>query len=652
MEFDVYLLDTDAIQPFELASCQLGFLLNSSIYNGGILSVAIINTGSGLNPDQQFASAPDVVSSLPGYPGQTLIRLAANSGPPVPPGAGDGTIISTSGNGTLLTHFTLTSTVDFTANSTPNLIFCSSSVISPLYPTKVNAYIAGLDTPITVTPGINAIVVGNPILNETLPVVFNVMGGGSYCEGGPGLPVGLDGSEAGVTYTLYLGAAVIGTETGTGSAISFGNQTIPGTYTVEGTNSGGTTAMDGDATITVNPLPTAAGTITGAAAVCQGQSGVGYSVGMIPNATSYTWIYSGAGAMINGSSNAVTISFDATATSGNLTVYGVNACGNGTISANYPVAVNANLPVSVSIAAVPSGAVCTGTSVTYTATPTNGGTTPSYQWQVNGANVGTSLTTYSYTPVNGDVVRCILTSNAPCATGSPATSNSITMTVNPLPAAAGAITGTAAVCQGATSVSYSVPAITNAASYTWSYSGTGATISGSTSSITINFAANATSGNLTVYGTNTCGNGTVSENYPIVVNAVPTITGTTPGSRCGTGAVTLGATASAGMINWYAAASGGVSLGTGTSYTTGSISLTTTYYVDATDGGCTTATRTAVIATINTIPTITGTTPGSRCGTGTVILGRYSKRRYDQLVRSRFGRHLPWDRYELHNWRV
>ena len=69
------------------------------------------------------------------------------------------------------------------------------------------------------------------------------------------------------------------------------------------------------------------------------------------------------------------------------------------------------------------------------------------------------------------------------------------------------------------------------------------------------------------------------------------ITGTTPGSRCGTGTVVLGATASAGIINWYAASTGGTSLGTGTSYTTGSISTTTTYYVDATDGGCTTATR-------------------------------------------------------------
>ena len=54
------------------------------------------------------------------------------------------------------------------------------------------------------------------------------------------MPVGLDGSEADVTYTLYLGAAVIATEAGTGSAISFGNQTA-GIYTVTGTNVAGTT---------------------------------------------------------------------------------------------------------------------------------------------------------------------------------------------------------------------------------------------------------------------------------------------------------------------------------------------------------------------------------------------------------------------------
>ncbi|MFN5439833.1 MAG: beta strand repeat-containing protein, partial [Bacteroidota bacterium] len=105
------------------------------------------------------------------------------------------------------------------------------------------------------------------------------------------------------------------------------------------------------------------------------------------------------------------------------------------------------------------------------------------------------------------------------------------------------------------------------------------------------------------------------------VTTAPTISGTTPNSRCGDGTVILGATASAGTISWYTSATGGTAVATGTSYTTGTLTQTTTFYVDATSGGCTTASRTSVIATINPIPTISSTTPASRCGTGTVNLG-------------------------------
>ncbi|MBF4467206.1 hypothetical protein IRZ99_18270, partial [Flavobacterium sp. LC2016-12] len=105
-----------------------------------------------------------------------------------------------------------------------------------------------------------------------------------------------------------------------------------------------------------------------------------------------------------------------------------------------------------------------------------------------------------------------------------------------------------------------------------------------------------------------------------VINAKPTISGTTPASRCDGGTVTLGAAASSGTINWYAASTGGASLGTGASFTTPSLSTTTSYYVDATENGCTTADRTAVVATVNTLPTINSTTESSRCGTGTVTL--------------------------------
>lgn len=102
----------------------------------------------------------------------------------------------------------------------------------------------------------------------------------------------------------------------------------------------------------------------------------------------------------------------------------------------------------------------------------------------------------------------------------------------------------------------------------------------------------------------------------------PAITGTSDGSSCGTGTVNLGATASAGTINWYDVATGGVSLGTGTSFTTPSINTTTTYYVDATDKGCTTASRTAVTATVNTplpVSVSISANPGTTISAGTNV---------------------------------
>jgi hypothetical protein len=99
------------------------------------------------------------------------------------------------------------------------------------------------------------------------------------------------------------------------------------------------------------------------------------------------------------------------------------------------------VPVSVSIAATGGTTVCDGTTVNFTATPTNGGTSPAYQWKVNGASItGSTNATYSYVPANNDAVTCVLTSNNSCVTGNPATSNTLTMTVNPVLTLANSIT--------------------------------------------------------------------------------------------------------------------------------------------------------------------------------------------------------------------
>ncbi len=76
---------------------------------------------------------------------------------------------------------------------------------------------------------------------------------------------------------------------------------------------------------------------------------------------------------------------------------------------------------------------------------------------------------------------------------------------------AGIITGTPVLTPGAASVPYSVAPISSATSYIWSYSGSGVTINGNGSSnITLDFTLGATPGQLSVYGSNSCGNGTTS----------------------------------------------------------------------------------------------------------------------------------------------
>ncbi|MGN6531535.1 MAG: hypothetical protein ACTHK0_07260, partial [Ginsengibacter sp.] len=114
----------------------------------------------------------------------------------------------------------------------------------------------------------------------------------------------------------------------------------------------------------------------------------------------------------------------------------ISISGGGASPVNVAVAGSGsdNKPVSVSVAATAT-TICAGTPVTFTATPTNGGTNPTYQWQLNGLNEsGATGSTFTPTTIaDGQSVSVVMTSNAPCATGSPVTSNLIFVAVNPIP---------------------------------------------------------------------------------------------------------------------------------------------------------------------------------------------------------------------------
>ena len=130
----------------------------------------------------------------------------------------------------------------------------------------------------------------------------------------------------------------------------------------------------------------------------------------------------------------------------------------------------------------------------------SGGT--SYSWTGPGGyiSVQQNPTRTSATPAMSGTYAVRVTNSSGCTSTA-----SVNVVVNPLPGSPSAITGTSSILRGGT---YTYTAtISNATSYIWTYSGNGATISGNTNPVAIKFSCNATNGNLTVRGSNNCGNG-------------------------------------------------------------------------------------------------------------------------------------------------
>ncbi len=221
-------------------------------------------------------------------------------------------------------------------------------------------------------------------------------------------------------------------------------------------------------TVTVNPnLPASVSISASATTICAGTS-VTFTATPTNGGTapSYQW-------RVNGNNVGTNSATFTSSTLSNNDVLSVVMTSNATpcltgspvTSNSITMTVNPNLPASVSISASAT-TICAGTSVTFTATPTNGGTAPSYQWRVNGNNVGANSNIFTTSSlVSSDVVSVVMTSNATCATGSPATSNSITMTVNPVPGSVTASVNVNSVCVNGT-VNLSATAVSNSSEST------------------------------------------------------------------------------------------------------------------------------------------------------------------------------------------
>jgi autotransporter-associated beta strand protein len=211
----------------------------------------------------------------------------------------------------------------------------------------------------------------------TTPAAYNMTGGGTYCSGDSGVPVGLSGSDTGVNYQLKLNGNNIGSPVpGTSGSLSFGDQTGVGTYTVVAVSSIGdcTANMSGSVSVAVNSSPTidCPSNINVAAAPGQCVSNVSFSASTtgIPTPTLTCTPPSGSAFAVGTTTVDCTASNDCDTTSCNFTV-AVNDAEEPTINCPASIQTNAAGPVAVNWSATASDN-CSG--VSSACTPPSGST--------------------------------------------------------------------------------------------------------------------------------------------------------------------------------------------------------------------------------------------------------------------------------------
>ncbi|HQE11681.1 MAG TPA: M43 family zinc metalloprotease [Flavipsychrobacter sp.] len=201
----------------------------------------------------------------------------------------------------------------------------------------------------------------------------------------------------------------------------------------------------------------------------------------------------------------------------------IGACGFDTAYSNkFIVYRAATIPAAVSIALLSgNNPGCAGQTLVFKATPTNGGSTPAYQWKVNGSNAGGNADTFAAVLNNNDAVTVEITSNSSCAVPTTATSNSITVTHAQITASVTIAASTTLLCAGQPVTVTSN--ITNGGSnpqYQWFVNNTAVT--GATSSMfTTTALSNNDSVSIVYYATDSCvSNATDTSNF-IVMGVAP-----------------------------------------------------------------------------------------------------------------------------------
>jgi hypothetical protein len=358
------------------------------------------------------------------------------------------------------------------------------------------------------------------ILKKQIQPITIKAGKNPVCQGDNDITFSIPQKQGAQYKWTYSGTgATIANDTLNAININFSNTATSGTLTVNA-------KYPADSTWTLNvnvgaPIAQPSIITSGKDPVCKGDNNITYSVTNDP-ALTYNWAYSGNAATIsNVNTNAISVNYGSTATSGILTVTASNGCSN---SRTAIVTIN-SLPAQPAVISYSKNPVCLGDNgITYSVT---NDATVTYDWTYSGVGATINSATsnavninYSNSSTSG-TLQVIATNSGGCNS-----SRTVAVAVNAPPAQPSVITASKnPVCQGVTAVYYSVindPLVT----YNWSYSGTGATIFfGSTNKANVNYSKTATSGTIKVTVANSSGcvdANTNNSNLDVTVNSLPT----------------------------------------------------------------------------------------------------------------------------------
>ena len=393
-----------------------------------------------------------------------------------------------------------------------------------------NAFYSGVTEPnlkVFTTTGMNGFRYRCRVINGNCPDTTNfarlfvnptptlqiVTGGGSFCEGGNGLPIGLSDSEAGIAYHLSRNGNSTGiVVSGTGDAITLGTFTQAGLYTVRAINgsTGCAIPMHNAVQIIINPLPLQQ-SILGGGSFCSGslppeiflsssQQNIEYTLNKNGVSTGQTLLGTG-----------FTLSFGNISETGFYTVSAKNLASTCAVQMNGNVQIIQNEVPQVFAGA--DQAIAPGSTANLSAQVSGGGTQALFQWQPSAFVQQPQQATTSSIPLYQSRLFTVTAKNPISQCVSQADSLKVTITGGPLNLTL--VADASSICPS-TAVSIIANAGGGTGQYTYSWTSTPVGFTATTAEITVS-PAQTTTYQLTLSD----GNTTVNKSITIIVFNVP-----------------------------------------------------------------------------------------------------------------------------------